>query len=227
MKILCLIPFGLILYASTLSATHRNDLAYSPERYYDDSSYVKYRSQKDTNNLANYELPPVAQMQFSKDEGKCCPQQCCPNQQPYNPYENLYHQQQGYNQGYTQGFSQGFTQSQYRQAYQQGYTHGVNQSQEGNQKSIAYNSALGTEQNYSTQAAAPSQSDHEIANKITGIVKGNLFSRPYDTVNYQVHNGNVILNGSVDNSSDSKIIESKVRLINGVKNVENRLVVPR
>lgn len=68
-------------------------------------------------------------------------------------------------------------------------------------------------------------SDQKISQKIQNILKGGFFSKSYDRVSYAVNNGNVTLNGSVDNDSDKKNINKKVQDIDGVRNVQNQIQV--
>lgn len=68
-------------------------------------------------------------------------------------------------------------------------------------------------------------SDQEINNKLQDTLGAGWFSKGYENVNYQVNNGNVTLRGTVSKLEDKNKIEESVRKIEGVKQVNNQIVV--
>lgn len=68
-------------------------------------------------------------------------------------------------------------------------------------------------------------SDAKIEEKIKDILKGGMFSKAYQNVNAEVMNRNVVLTGSVSTEDDKRDLAKKIEKIDGVKVVENRIVV--
>jgi osmotically-inducible protein OsmY len=68
-------------------------------------------------------------------------------------------------------------------------------------------------------------SDQDIQAKIMDYTKSGVFSKGYPNVSYQVHNGHVVLNGTVDSESNRKDLIKKVQDIDGVIDVQSNLKV--
>lgn len=68
-------------------------------------------------------------------------------------------------------------------------------------------------------------SDQEIAKNIRDKISSGWFAKGFDQVNVQVNNGNVTLQGFVKTQDDKEKVEKEVRNVQGVKNVNNQIVV--
>ena len=68
-------------------------------------------------------------------------------------------------------------------------------------------------------------SDREIAKNVEDNLKPGWISAGYETVSFDVVNGNVTLRGSVETLRDKEKIEKNVRDINGVRNINNQIRV--
>lgn len=71
------------------------------------------------------------------------------------------------------------------------------------------------------QKAVP---DQDIAKDVHNVLAG-WFTTEYPNVTFDVNNGVVTLNGSVDKQDDKSKIEAEVKKINGVKQVDNKITV--
>lgn len=76
--------------------------------------------------------------------------------------------------------------------------------------------------NYSNQG---NYSDQDINKKIQDTVGSGWFSRGYQNVSFDVNNGNVTLRGTVDSMEDKRKIEDKVRKLDGVRQINNQILV--
>lgn len=63
------------------------------------------------------------------------------------------------------------------------------------------------------------EQDRQIGKSIRDAIKGGWFSRGYDDISVNVNNGDVTLLGSVEKPDDIRKLESKVRKIDGVRNL--------
>lgn len=70
-------------------------------------------------------------------------------------------------------------------------------------------------------------SDQEISKKIHDEIAGGWLSKGYEKVTFEVNNGNVMLRGSVDTQDDKNKIEEKVKKIDGVKQINNQIIVAK
>ncbi len=172
------------------------------------------------------------------------------NQQYYqNPNQNQqYYQQQG-NQQYNQNSNQ--NQQYYQQQasqqgnsnqqyYQQGeQTYNQNRSYNQQQNNQPYNQdqqydqsqgqQWGNDNNYAYQANAGqrSASDQEIYKKVQDTLGSGWFSKGFQNVSFDVNNGVVNLTGSVDTIENKNKIDDSVKKIDGVRQVNNQLVVAK
>ena len=73
--------------------------------------------------------------------------------------------------------------------------------------------------------SAQSQEDKKISNKIRDALKKGINRPGYEQVTYEVNNGKVTLNGYVENESDKKKVEDKIKDIGGVESIENNINV--
>lgn len=67
--------------------------------------------------------------------------------------------------------------------------------------------------------------DQDVAKNIRDALTTGWFTKGYEGVTYEVANGNVILRGSVDSVEKKNKAEEIVRKIDGVKQVDNQIVV--
>lgn len=67
------------------------------------------------------------------------------------------------------------------------------------------------------------EKDQEIKNEVLNTLRGGFFTTGYPNVRAEVHNGNVILTGTVDTENNIQDIETKVNKIEGVKNITNQI----
>jgi len=70
-----------------------------------------------------------------------------------------------------------------------------------------------------------SDSDRELAKKIHDKLSSGWFSEGYKQVNFQVNNGDVLLQGSVKTMADKDKVEKEIRDIKGVRSLNSRLNV--
>ena len=75
------------------------------------------------------------------------------------------------------------------------------------------------------QKATAVQSDENLQKAVNESIKGNVFAKNFKNVNAQVFNGDVTLTGFVDNDEARRDLVDRVRNIDGVQNVNDRLVV--
>lgn len=75
------------------------------------------------------------------------------------------------------------------------------------------------------QKAAAGTSDQELQRAVNDAIKGNVFPKNFKNVNAQVFNGDVTLTGFVNTDDARRDLIERVRNINGVQNVNDRLVV--
>lgn len=71
----------------------------------------------------------------------------------------------------------------------------------------------------------PQEIDQTISQKVHETLSPGWFSRGYEKVTYQVQNGTVLLRGFVNNEDDLRDINEKISKINGVRNIENQIIV--
>ncbi len=69
------------------------------------------------------------------------------------------------------------------------------------------------------------EDDRKISDDVKGVVAGGWFSSGNKNVTFDVNNGNVTLRGTVGSLDEKNNIEQKVRNINGVRNINNQLMV--
>lgn len=111
-----------------------------------------------------------------------------------------YYQGQGYYQG-----DRGQSYYQDRQGYRDGYQN--------------------RDSGYYQGSATKVISDQEINDKIRDAIGSGWFSKGYENVSFNVRNGNVSLRGSVATLDDRKNVEDAVRKIEGVRSVDNQIVI--
>jgi|GEM_PF-3060912 len=75
------------------------------------------------------------------------------------------------------------------------------------------------------QKAAAAANDQEMQRAVNDAIKGNVFAKNFKNVNAQVFNGDVTLTGFVNTEDARRDLIERVRSINGVQNVNDRLVV--
>lgn len=83
---------------------------------------------------------------------------------------------------------------------------------------------LGGYGNNSNNAPA-SADDKKISDDVKGVVAGGWFSSGNKNVTFDVNNGNVLLRGTVSSADEKNSIEQNVRKINGVRNINNQILV--
>ncbi len=71
----------------------------------------------------------------------------------------------------------------------------------------------------------PGMSDQELAKQIHDKLNSGWFTKGFEQVNFQVHNGNVVLNGIVKNSDDKDKLEKEIRNIDGVRSLNSQIRV--
>lgn len=119
--------------------------------------------------------------------------------------QDFYSNQQGYYQAPSPYTQQGYQGGQNFQG--QPYGQGQNQYGQG--------------QNGQGQNQNPDQ-------KLSGQIQDSLrsaFSTKYNNVKVSVNNGNVILQGTVPTQEDKTALEQKVRNMDGVRNIDNKVTV--
>lgn len=67
--------------------------------------------------------------------------------------------------------------------------------------------------------------DDSIAKQIDNTLASGWFSKGYDNVSYDVDNGKVILSGDVNTLDEKMKIEKEVAKIDGIKHIDNQIVV--
>src|SRR5690606_11924493 len=67
--------------------------------------------------------------------------------------------------------------------------------------------------------------DQVIQKKVRDLLAPGFFSKGYPSVSFEVLDGVVTLNGTIDTQSNKRHLEESVRDIEGVKRVNNQLVV--
>ena len=100
-------------------------------------------------------------------------------------------------------------------SYNQGYSNQGNYQQGYDQEQYPQ----GQSQNDSSQ-----NSDQMLAKQIQDSLHG-VFSNKYNNVNVSVNNGNVTLQGFVATQEDRTDLEQKVRAMNGVRGIDNQVIV--
>lgn len=68
-------------------------------------------------------------------------------------------------------------------------------------------------------------SDEQLKQDILKKLEGGFFNKGYKQIKVEVHNGYVILRGTVDSESDKKTVLNRVQLVNGVKHVDDSQVI--
>lgn len=66
-------------------------------------------------------------------------------------------------------------------------------------------------------------SDVQLKQKIQDALAGGFFGKEYKSVSFDVHNGDVILRGTVDSDSDKKEVVKRVHDVKGVKRVDDQI----
>lgn len=74
-------------------------------------------------------------------------------------------------------------------------------------------------------ARSTQPTDREIEQEIRDDLSPGWFSKGFESVTFQVLNGNVTLRGTVETNEDKDDIEDSVKDIDGVKNVNNQIIV--
>ena len=134
-----------------------------------------------------------------------------------NPSNQPYYQGQNANQGY-QG--QGYYDNQQNQGWNRQDPRGQQGQRQGYYENTNY-SEQQPMQAYGEQKAAP---DQELERKIKNALTS-WFSKEYQDVSFNVNNGNVVLQGTVNSAEDKRKAEETVRKIDGVRSVNNQIVV--
>ncbi len=93
------------------------------------------------------------------------------------------------------------------------------------QNSSMNKSSMNSMNNSSMNNSAMNNSDQEISRNIRDNLKPGWLSKGYETVNFDVNNGNVMLRGTVQSLDDKNKIEENIRKIDGVKSVDNKIVI--
>lgn len=75
------------------------------------------------------------------------------------------------------------------------------------------------------QKATAPMNDQNLQKAVNEAIKGNVFAKNFKNVNAQVFNGDVTLTGFVDTDEARRDLVERVRNIDGVQNVNDRLVV--
>jgi osmotically-inducible protein OsmY len=174
--------------------------------------------------------------------GSCASGNCGAGQ--YQNQQDSYYQQRGYSQGQApqgyyeqrqapQGYydqrqaSQGYydqrqaSQGSYDQRNDQNYQQRNDQNFQGNTQYDQQQPRQGQYDNRDQQR----NSDQEIHKKIQDTLSSGWFSKGFQNVMFDVNNGNVNLRGSVDTLDDKNKVESSVRDIDGVRQVNNQITV--
>ncbi|CUI17435.1 Conserved hypothetical secreted protein [Candidatus Protochlamydia naegleriophila] len=141
--------------------------------------------------------------------------------QYYQPYGNGAQSSQGYyqrdNQGYQRNNQYDYQQAPRNQSYDQN-------QQYYQQSSQSYN--RDQQKNYSQRDNNQGGvSDQEINRKLQDKLGSGWFSKGYQNVSFDVHNGIVNLRGSVDTLENKNNVEDSVRKIDGVRQVNNQITI--
>lgn len=80
-------------------------------------------------------------------------------------------------------------------------------------------------QNNNGNGQARVADDSQVSDKVKDVVAGGWFASGNRKVEFDVANGNVTLRGTVDSVDEKNKIEQDVRKIDGVRNVNNQIVV--
>jgi len=75
------------------------------------------------------------------------------------------------------------------------------------------------------QPANKVEDDMAISSKVNETLRTGWYSKAYGQVTFSVSNGKVTLRGSVDSDEDKRKIESSIKRIDGVKQIDNQIVV--
>lgn len=133
-----------------------------------------------------------------------------------------------------QGWRGDSNQSYYQGSNNTNYRNNVNPStgnQSASNQNVYYRGANGQDyydHNLSNNQVANEKNataDSLIQNKIDDTLRNNYLKKNYNTINARVYNGNVTLTGSVESEQDRQDVESRVRLVQGVNNVNDQLQV--
>lgn len=174
-----------------------------------------------------------------------CPGGNCPmNQNPSYQGQGYYQgNQPGYNQGQSYNQGQAYYQGNAPAANPQNYNQNRNPSmnaqpapqqrpQQGNTQAWGQpqwqNDQSGWDSSNSQYASNSDKkfiSDEEISKGIRNALAPGMLSSGYPTVTFEVYNGNVTLRGTVEKASDKAKVESSVRNVDGVKQINNQVMV--
>lgn len=159
--------------------------------------------------------------------------------QPYSQqeYQTYYQEPRGaYSYSMPSNSSQQYYQQENQPYYQNTQVYPENRYQENNRTGGYGQSYYQTQPNttgsnsyaYQQTGNQPqTMSDQEITKKIRTALSSGWFTKGYDDVTFDVRNGTVTLRGTVETPDNKDRVEETVKRIDGVKQVNNQLVVTK
>lgn len=148
-------------------------------------------------------------------------------QQPqyYDQYQNQYQnqnqpsqQQQNWNRSTQQG--QDYQRSnQYDRRESAQYDNQQYRNQNNRQSQAQDHGDQQNKDYYVSDDAQPAVSDQELIQKVRAALKSGWFSKGYEGLTVNIHNGQVVISGQVESIEDKNKILEKIKEINGVKRV--------
>lgn len=130
------------------------------------------------------------------------------------PQENQGYYQNPQRQNYPRAQGQGYY-GQDQRTYQ-------GQSSQGYMQDQRYDRSQ--DQGYDRNLPPLSQSDRDLLNRIRQVIESNRDSR-FSNINIRISNGNVIITGFIESDEARQNIKNRIRNIEGVRNIEDRLEI--
>jgi osmotically-inducible protein OsmY len=179
--------------------------------YYQDSSAMQMRGQPYQNNQGQYSQ---RRSQYSS------------NMDQYNPG----YQQNDNNQGYSNSTSYSSENPNAMMGQPSNMQNNQNPDREYRieiRSNMPNGNSADTSRMYSSTSSTYNSnvSDPELSKKIKDKIGSGWFSKGYESVYFDVYNGNVMLKGSVETQEEKNKVQDAVRKIDGVKQIDNQINV--